>query len=145
MKKERFEELAAAYGGELARWPAETRDDAALLVAAEPAFARDVLAREAALDATLHAWPTHQASGAFYDQIVGSAPALRRSRLRWGWLTPAGLGAALAAAAAAGVMLGVQLSSHVSAASTTASAAATDTTTARAIAEVDLSGLSGDV
>lgn len=142
MTKERFEALAEAYGGDLARWPADVREEAALLAAAEPAFAQTVLQRQAALDAALHALPLKTASAALFEQILESAPPLRRPRLRWrGWLAPAGLGAGLAAAAAAGVVLGVQLSQHAP----TSVATSTDATTARAIAEVDVSGLSGDV
>jgi hypothetical protein len=140
--KERFEELAAAYGADLTRWPAEVREEAALLAAAEPGFAQNVLGREEALDAALDALPLRPASSALFERVVESAPPLRRRRLRWrGWLAPAGLGAGLAAATAAGVLLGAQLSQHAS--SNVAQTA--DATTARAIAEVDVSGLSGDV
>jgi hypothetical protein len=140
--KERFEELAAAYGADLARWPAEVRDEAALFIAAELAFAQEVLAREEALDAALYALPAQTASAALFERIVETAPPLRRRRLRWlAWLAPAGLGAGLAAATAAGVILGVQLSQQAS----TTTAAANDGATARAIAEVDVSGLGGDV
>lgn len=142
MTRERFEELAQAYGGDIARWPAEMRDEAGLLAAAEPRFAQEVLGREAALDAALFALPLRTASSELVARIVDSAPPLRPRRLRWrSWLTPAGLGAGLAAAAAAGVILGVQVSEHASG----RSAAVADATTARAIAEVDVTGLSGDV
>ena len=109
MTKDEFEELAAAYGGEIARWPAAQRDEAALLAAAEPDFARAVLEREARLDAALDELPRAVASAALFEQIVATAPAVRR-RPRWRlWLAPAGLSAALAGVAAAGVLLGVQL------------------------------------
>lgn len=140
MTKERFEELAAAYGADLARWPAEVRDEAALLVASELAFAQRVLAREEALDAALFALPSRTASADLFEAIVATAPPLRR-RFRWRWLASAGLGAGLAAATAAGVILGVQLSEHAS----TGATATTDAATSRAIAEVDITGLSGDV
>jgi hypothetical protein len=139
--KERFQELAEAYGGDPARWPADVREEAALLAAAEPVFAQAVLTRAAALDAALFALPTHVASAALVERIVATAPPLRKPRLRWRWLAPAGLGAALTAAMAAGVILGVQLDEHAP----SAGASATDASTARAIAEVDVSGLSGDV
>jgi len=45
VRKARFEALAEAYGGEIAKWPAKLRDEAALVVAADPAFAQAVLAR----------------------------------------------------------------------------------------------------
>jgi hypothetical protein len=105
--KTRFKALAEAYGAEIAGWPAEVREEAALLAAADPAFAQAVLARESKLDAALDALPRATASSALYERIVASAPALRR---RWRlWLAPAGLGAALAGVAAAGLLLGVQL------------------------------------
>ena len=56
MTHERFEILAHAYGGDIARWPAAERDAAALLMAAEPEFARIVLADAGELDAALDLW-----------------------------------------------------------------------------------------
>lgn len=107
MTKTRFKALAEAYGAEIAGWPAEVREEAALLAAADPAFARAVLARESMLDAALDALPRATASSTLHERIVASAPAPRR---RWRlWLAPAGLGAALAGVAAAGLLLGVQL------------------------------------
>jgi hypothetical protein len=134
--KERFEELAAAYGGDLARWPDDAREEAALFAAAEPALAREVLAREDRLDAALHALPRLTASPELVERIVVSAPAARR-RPRWrAWLAPAGLGAALAASAAAGVLLGAQIGER-SGVGTQVSASA--------VADLDISGLSEDV
>ncbi|CAN7409755.1 hypothetical protein LJR225_002613 [Phenylobacterium sp. LjRoot225] len=110
MTRERFLALAQAYGAEIAAWPVELREDAALLAAAEPAFAQAVLARESQLDAALDALPRATASAALYERIVASAPA-PRPRWRWRlWLAPAGLSAALAGVAAAGLLVGVQLS-----------------------------------
>lgn len=107
MTKTRFKALAEAYGAEIAGWPAEVREEAALLAAADPAFAQAVLARESKLDAALDALPRATASSTLHERIVASAPAPRR---RWRlWLAPAGLGAALAGVAAAGLLLGVQL------------------------------------
>jgi hypothetical protein len=104
--KERFEELAEAYGGDIVRWPAALREEAALLVVSEPDFARRVLGRAAGLDAALDELPRPTATSQLFDRIVGSAPAARRRRL---WLAPAGLAAALAGVAACGLVLGVQL------------------------------------
>ncbi|CAN7445316.1 hypothetical protein LJR219_002900 [Phenylobacterium sp. LjRoot219] len=131
MTKEQFQALAEAYGGEIARWPAAMRDEAALFAASEPAQAQAVLAREAALDAALDAAPRPApAPSALYDRILADAPGLPR-RLRWRlWLTPAGLGAALAGAAAAGVVLGAQLGDR----STTGAEAS-----AQAVADLDVS------
>ena len=133
MTKEEFQALAETYGGEVARWPAALRDDAALLAAAEPAFTQDTLAREASLDAALDALPRTRASTALYDRILADAPAVRRRQCFWRlWLAPAGVGAALASIAAAGLVLGVQLGER-SAVSADASA--------QAVADLDVSAI----
>ncbi len=107
MTPERFEALADAFGGDLARWPDAERDAAAAMLAAEPAWAGATLARAGELDAVLDAFAAPRADGALAERIAAAAPARRR---RWRvWLAPAGLGVGLAAACAAGVMLGVQL------------------------------------
>jgi hypothetical protein len=140
--RERFQELAEAYGGDIARWPASVRDEAALVVAGDAEFARGVLAQADALDAVLFALPAQAASSALVERTVADAPPLRTRRLRWReWLAPAGLSVGLAAATAAGVILGVQLSGHA----TTSGVAATDQSLARAVAEFDVSGLSENV
>jgi hypothetical protein len=109
LNRQRFEQLAQAYGGDITRWPTELRDEAALLVAAEPAFARDVLTGEAQLDAALEELPRVVASSRLFESIVATAPALKPRRFARFWLMPAGMGAALAATAVAGVLLGAQL------------------------------------
>jgi hypothetical protein len=124
MTPERFETLAAAYGGDVARWPAAEREAAALVMAAEPAWAQAALADAAALDVALAAYVGPRVSASLTERIVATAP---RPRLRrgWGaWLAPAGLGAGLAAACAAGVLLGAQLVPAPHAPSPTAQAAA---------------------
>jgi hypothetical protein len=119
MTHERFEALAEAYGGDVARWPAEVRDGAALLMAGEPDVTRAALARAGALDAALDAWRPAPASASLIDRIVAAAPRLRRPR--WlAWLSPAALGAGLAAACAAGVVVGVQMSDQTHEATTVA-------------------------
>lgn len=113
LTRERFESLAEAYGGDVARWPEGLREDAALIMAAEPVWTGEVLAGAGALDAALDAWRAAPASRAVTEQILASAP--RTPRPRWlGWLSPAVLGAGLAAACAAGVIVGVQLQQHSS-------------------------------
>lgn len=131
MTREQFQELAQAYGGEIARWPAALREDAALLAAAEPEFPGTVLAREASLDAALDALPRTPARAELYERIIAGAPAPRPRRWR-PWLAPAGLGAALAGVAAAGVLVGVQMGerSKVSAEAT-----------AQSVADLDVSGV----
>ncbi len=113
MTRERFEVLAEAYGGDVARWPAEERETAALLMAAEPAFTRGVLARSGDLDAALDAWRPAPVSHALRERIIAQAPRPRGFSLRnWAWR--AGLGAGLAAACAAGLVVGVAISDQVS-------------------------------
>jgi len=105
MTHERFEILAQAYGGDVARWPAAERD-----AAAEPEFARIVLSDAGELDAALDLWAPVAVSQSLRDAVVASAPAPRR---RWslnGWFMRAGVGAGLAAACAAGLVVGVMLS-----------------------------------
>jgi hypothetical protein len=119
MTHERFEALAEAYGGDVARWPAEAREAAALLMAAEPGFTQAVLAPAGTLDAVLDAWRPAHASAGLIERIVAAAPSLRRPR--WlGWLSPAALGAGLAAAGLAGVLVGVELSEQTPEARTVA-------------------------
>jgi hypothetical protein len=109
MTPERFEILAEAYGGDVARWPAAEREAAAELMAARPAWAQAILAHAGELDAALDTWPGLSPSGALAEAIAATAPA-RTPRPAWrAWVLPAGMGAGLAAACAAGVILGVQL------------------------------------
>jgi hypothetical protein len=109
--KERFEALAEAYGGDIARWPADVRDAAAVLMTAEPEFAQGVLGRESGLDAALDGWPRPTPSRDLIERIVATAPRPRPRRT--GWLMPLSLGAGLAAACAAGLIVGVHLSSQL--------------------------------
>jgi hypothetical protein len=107
MTPERFETLAEAYGGDVARWPHAEREAAAELMAAQPAWTRDVLASPGDLDAVLTAFASPLGSPGLAERIAAGAP---KTRPRWiGWLLPAGMGAGLAAACAAGVMAGAQL------------------------------------
>jgi hypothetical protein len=133
LKKQRFEQLAEAYGGDMARWPARLRYEAALLAASEPEFARAVLSREARLDAALDDLPRVAARSALFEAIVAAAPPLRQRR-RWSfWLAPAGLGAGLAAVATAGVLLGAQVGAGVNVSSET---------TTQSVADLDVSAVS---
>jgi len=109
----RFEELADAYGGDVSRWPAEARDAAAILMAEEPAFTGEALARAEALDAALDSWRPAAASAGLAERITAGAP--RPRFLRWpAWLSPAALGAGLAAACVAGVIAGMSASQRAS-------------------------------
>lgn len=139
MDRERFEALAEAYGGDMARWPADARDDAAARLAAEPAFAARVLARASTLDQALDGWAATPAGNDLRERIIAEAPSPRPVRAR-AWLGRIGVGAGLAAACAAGLVLGVQLAGG-------GAASSEDQDVAQAMTSLDL-GLSdtgGDV
>jgi hypothetical protein len=107
MTPERFEALAEAYGGDVARWPDAEREAAAELMTAQPGWARDVLARAGDLDAALTAFAPPRGSPGLAERIAAGAP---KARARWArWLLPAGMGVGLATACVAGVMAGAQL------------------------------------
>lgn len=109
MTPERFEELAEAYGGAVARWPQAEREAAAAWMTAQPEAARQILAQAEALDAALDAWRPAHVSHALLEQVVAQAPrAPMRRAVAWVWR--GALGAGLAAACAAGLIMGVALS-----------------------------------
>jgi len=101
----RFQELAEAYGGDIARWPLAERDGAAKLRLAEPAATAPILAAAETLDAWLYASPNPTPSLALGAAIIAAAPRSRRPALgrRWAGI---GLSAGLAAASVAGVLIG---------------------------------------
>lgn len=113
MTHERFEALAEAYGGDVARWPAADREDAALLMAQSPDFTSTVLARAGALDGILDDWRPTEVSHALREAVIAAAPTARRGAGLRGWFWRAGVGAGLAAACAAGLVVGVKLSDSV--------------------------------
>lgn len=116
MTRERFLELADAHGGAVARWPAEVREAAAALMAAEPDFARRALGEADRLDTVLDAWAPLSVSHGLREAVIAAAPAHRpRGGLR-AWLLGAGIGAGLAGACAAGLAFGVALSGNLAAA-----------------------------
>jgi hypothetical protein len=113
MSLARFEALAEAYGGDVSRWPAEARDAAAMLMAEEPVFTGEALARAGALDAALDSWRSPPTPAGLTERIAAVAPRPRRRG--WpAWLSPAALGAGLAAACVAGVVAGVNVSQRAS-------------------------------
>lgn len=96
----RFQELANAYGGVIARWPEEHRD-AAMAMAVQPA-ARDVLADASALDAELDTWRVSPAALSLRARVIADAPVPMRkiaTRAKL-WWSGVGIGAALAGATA---------------------------------------------
>ena len=110
MTRERFEDLAEIYGGDIARWPAAEREAAARLMAADPDVAKAALAAPADLDALLDAWTPLAVSHQLREAVIAAAPAARPPGGVRGWFWRAGLGAGLAAACAAGLVVGVRLS-----------------------------------
>lgn len=112
MTPERFEDLAEAHGGAVARWPAAEREAAMALLAARPEFAHRVLARAEALDAALDGWRPPAVSHALMDAVVAQAPRPRARRTA-AWIWRGALGAGLAGACVAGLVLGVALSPSV--------------------------------
>jgi len=92
----RFQELAEAYGGDIARWPLAERDGAAKLRLAEPAATAPILAAAETLDAWLYASPNPTPSLALGAAIIAAAPRSRRPALGRRW---AGIGLSGAVAA----------------------------------------------
>jgi len=111
MNAERFQTLAEAYGGAIARWPADAQDAAFDFLARSPDEADAILGEARETDALLDAAGRPAPSAALRDRILAAAPRERVARSRvWRWLTGAGVGAGLAAATAAGLLAGVSLS-----------------------------------
>ncbi len=105
MNAERFEILAEAYGGDIARWPSAEQDAAMAWRDAHPE-ARALLAEASELDDLLGAAPAYKPDLIQRQRVIASfpqRPVLTRPRT---WLS----GAALAAACAAGVILGANFS-----------------------------------
>ncbi|MFT4933947.1 MAG: hypothetical protein ACI9LT_000620 [Pseudoalteromonas distincta] len=113
MDLDRFATLAAAYGGDVSRWPEVEREAAALLMATEPGTTASRLAVESDLDWALDSWRAPGASQALQSAILASAPAPRRGAAWRGWMWRTGLGAGLMAAGMAGVMAGVVVSGAI--------------------------------
>ncbi|WP_304164083.1 hypothetical protein [Phenylobacterium aquaticum] len=109
MTPERFETLAEAHGGAVARWPVAEREAAAAFMTAQPELARQMLGRAEALDALLDSWRPAVVSHALMESVIAQAPrAPVRAAVAWIWR--GALGTGLAAACAAGLMMGVALS-----------------------------------
>ena len=117
MNETRFGELAAAYGGDVRRWPDGERDAARAWADAHPQAERDLFdARQT--DAALYASANPVVSMALRDRVLASAAtAGMRARAVWPslrrllWIG----GVGWAAAACAGVMVGTTLTSHLAA------------------------------
>ncbi len=114
MTRERFEALAEAHGGAIARWPEEARAAAEAFVSEQPQAARAILARAESLDAALDAWRPPAPGHALRERVIAAAPKAVRRAVRWTWVIGAGAGAGLCAATAAGLLLGATLSFQTS-------------------------------
>lgn len=78
MSAARFAELAAAYGGDLGRWPAEQR--AAAFVMARSSAGQSILADAAILDAQLDAFEIPPISMAVMERVLATVPQRRIAR-----------------------------------------------------------------
>ena len=116
MTRDRFLELADAHGGAVARWPADEREAAAVVMAAEPDFAREALDAAARLDTALDAWAPMSVGHELREAVIAAAPIARPRRGLGAWLLGAGVGAGLAGACAAGLAFGVALSGNLTSA-----------------------------
>lgn len=126
MDAQRFEALADAHGGLIARWPADVQDAAYAWLAQAPEAAQAALAEALALDAALDVLRPPQPSAALRDAVLAAAP---RARTGWSlrrWLAGAGVGAALAAASVIGVMLGAHVAAAPAASDEAAMSASVD-------------------
>ena len=98
-KTARFETLSETYGGNLNRWPAETRDWAAAALRADPALQK-MLDEAGALDLLLDDAPAAPRLGAeTIGAILAQAPRQKRAFVFWPfgsiWRPAAGLLAAM--------------------------------------------------
>jgi hypothetical protein len=109
MSEERFLTLAAAYGADMARWPAGERAAAQSFVAANSQLVEACLAAERLLDAALERYGARDEAAPLRARIIAAAPRERAAGAMWRWLTGAGLGLGLAASGAAGVAAGYTL------------------------------------
>lgn len=103
MDPTRAQEIIAAYGADVARWPADEREAAQAMIAGDPSL-RAALAAAAALDADLGIWamaPVRAddvAASAAADAALARMPAPRR------WLPAAAVGGSIAASLLAAVL-----------------------------------------
>lgn len=104
---DRFQELADAYGGVVARWP-EPHREAAAMMASDP-VAQDILVHALSLDELLDTWQAPVATDAMRNRIMAQTPVPRsglalRARLWWSGI---GIAAALTGAVAGAATVAV--------------------------------------
>ncbi|MBI1360905.1 MAG: hypothetical protein GC155_11560 [Alphaproteobacteria bacterium] len=111
MTEARFMELLAAYGAELARWPAEERGAAEALLAVAPHRLKDIWESERVFDRLLTLEKDVPAPIALENRILTASPTprpgRRSSRLFGRWTPPQwATGGAIAASLALGFAAG---------------------------------------
>ena len=109
MMMQRFQALADAYGGDLARWPADEQADARAWRAANAAEALGILNEAGALDLLLDRGAVAAPGPVLRDRITASARQARKPVRALLWASATGL----MAACAAGLMLGATLSDRL--------------------------------
>lgn len=105
MSLTRFQQLAEAYGGDVARWPNADQEAARALLVTDPS-ARAELKAAADLDALLALDIPPTPSDLLKRRVLKAAPPRRPGG--FGWPSRAGWAAAAAAGLVCGVMLGDQ-------------------------------------
>jgi hypothetical protein len=104
MDRTRVLEIIAAYGADVARWPADERDSA-LALAAEDAALQVKLDAAASLDAELAAWAAAPVAVSDIDATASADAALARVPVMQRWWPTAVLGGSVAAALVAAVAI----------------------------------------
>lgn len=108
MTPQRFAELAAAYGGDLQRWPAAEQADARGLIAGDDGALDTVLQQARWLDSQLDHHLLPAASAPFTRQVVASAQRVPSLWSRsFSWL----FGASFVGVGVAGVLAGILMMS----------------------------------
>ncbi len=109
MNRERFQLLAAAFGGAISRWPIAERGPARWFSFCDRRACRAILRDARRLDRLLHQSAPPELNARLRGSLVEGAQGLRgAARERRSWL-PTILGTGLAAACAAGVGAGFMI------------------------------------
>jgi hypothetical protein len=104
MERSRAQEIIAAYGADVARWPAAERVAAQRLVAGDPALQAEVDVA-GALDAELAIWARSPVAAADVDATAAADAALARVPSPRRWLPAAVLGGSVAASLLAAIVI----------------------------------------
>lgn len=104
MDRTRAQEIIAAYGADVARWPAAEREAAQLLIAGDAALRREFDVA-AALDGELSAWAMASVRSTDLDATAAADAALARAPAPRRWVPAAMLGGSIAASLLAAVVI----------------------------------------